>query len=298
MATTLNVTSNYAGVLAGEIFVAAFKKADTINKGLITVIPNVIGSGFLPKIAYTGDISAYACGWDPTGTVAYTEKEVIVKKYQIQHELCKDKFYSSFQAATQGLFGANNDIPADFQTAILGAIVDNMAAKVDYQIWNGNGTTDQFNGLLRQFATASSGVVLLTASASLSRANVYAELDRVYASVLPEIEGESDLVWVVSNDVARYASQALSGQGFNTGADKLEPAYAGWPLQSVASLPAKTILVYRVRNIGFLTGLQSDVNEVLLSDDQDRLDGNIRTKVVFTGGVGYTYGPEIVAYLA
>ena len=91
----------------------------------------MIGSGFLPKIAYTGDISAYACGWDPTGTVAYTEKEVIVKKYQIQHELCKDKFYSTFQAQTQGLFGANNDIPADFQTAILGAIVDNMAAKVD-----------------------------------------------------------------------------------------------------------------------------------------------------------------------
>ena len=298
MATTLNVTSNYSGVLAGEIFVAAFKKADTINKGLITVIPNVIGSGFLPKLSYSGDISAYTCGWDPTGTVAYTEKEVIVKKYQIQHELCKDKFYSSFQAATQGLFGANNDIPADFQTAILGAIVDNMAAKVDNQIWNGNNSANQFDGLLAQFSALGSGVVLMSATSSLSKANVYAELDRVYSNVLPEIEGESDLVWVVSNDVARYASQALSGQGFNTGADKLEPAYAGWPLQSVASLPAKTILVYRVKNVGFLTGLQSDSNEVLLSDDQDRLDGNIRTKVVFTGGVGFTYGPEIVAYKA
>lgn len=298
MATTLNVTSNYAGALAGEIFVKAFLKADTIEKGLITVIPNVIGSGFLPKLEYSGDISAYACGWDPTGTVNYTEKEVIVKKYQIQHELCKDKFYATFQAQNAGLFGANNDIPADIQTAVLNAIVENMGAKIDNQIWNGNNSTNQFNGLLAQFGASGSGVVKIAASASLSKANIYSELDRVYAGVLPAIEGDADLVWVVSTDVARYASQALSGQGFNTGADKLEPAYSGWPLQTVGALPAKTILVYRKKNVGFLTGLQSDANEVLVSDDNDRLDGNIRTKVVFTGGVGFTEASEIVAYTA
>ena len=41
MATTVTVTSNYAGKEAGEIVGQAFKEADTIAKGFVTVFPNV-----------------------------------------------------------------------------------------------------------------------------------------------------------------------------------------------------------------------------------------------------------------
>ncbi len=66
MPTTTNVNSAYVGALAGEIFVQAFKKSDTIGKQAITVIPNVIGSGYLPTLSYSAGLAAYSCGFDTT----------------------------------------------------------------------------------------------------------------------------------------------------------------------------------------------------------------------------------------
>jgi hypothetical protein len=151
MATTQTINSAFNGALAGEIFVQAFKKADTISQGAITVLPNVIGSGYLPKLGYSAALAPYSCGFDPTGTVTYTDKEVATKKYEIKHELCKDEFHQTFQAQQAGLFGAANEIPATIADAILLAMVENMGALVDTQIWQGTGVTGSFAGLLAQF---------------------------------------------------------------------------------------------------------------------------------------------------
>jgi hypothetical protein len=41
--------------------------------------------------------------------------------------------------------------------------------------------------------------------------------------------------------------------------------------------------------------LESDLNSVQIKDmDDSDLSGNIRTKVVFNAGVGYSFGAEIV----
>lgn len=293
MATTLNVTSGYNGALAGEIFVQAFKKADTIAKGCITVLPNVIGSGFLPKLSYTAGLTAYSCGWNPTGDVDYTDKEVATKKYQIQHELCKDEFHATFQAQAAGLFAADNDIPATIQDAILLAMVENMGAIVDAQIWQGNGTTNQFAGLLNQF-TADTAVVDVIFTGATSKSNVVSRFESILDGVPAEVEDEADLIFVVSKNVAKTYKQAQAEMGLNTTVGAKEMDYLGYRVESIGGLPSDTILAYRVKNVAFLTGLESDMNEVRISDDAERLDGNVRTKMTFTAGVGYSYGSEIV----
>ena len=131
MATLTTVNSGYNGALAGEIFIQAFKKSDTIAKNLITVLPNNIGTGFLPRLSYSAELQDYACGFTPEGDVDYDDVEVILKKFKIDHELCKDEFHQTFQAQSAGLFAAANEIPADIQSAILLAIVENLGAKVE-----------------------------------------------------------------------------------------------------------------------------------------------------------------------
>ena len=49
--TSTTVTSRYNGALAGEILGQALLKSDTIEKGMITVLPNILGTGALPKIS-------------------------------------------------------------------------------------------------------------------------------------------------------------------------------------------------------------------------------------------------------
>jgi hypothetical protein len=292
MATTLSVNSGYTGALAGEIFVQAFKKADTIAKGAITVLPNNIGTGYLPKLSYAADLVDYSCGFDGAGTVSYTDKSVTLKKYKIEHDLCKDEFHQTFQAQAAGLFAANNDIPATIQEAILLAMVNNMGAKVDYAIWNG--VSGSLTGLLEQFVA--DATVIDVSGSAVTSTNAIAQLGLAYAAVPAEIEDESDLVFAVSRNVAKaykQAQAALTSVGTPVGDKELD--YLGTPVLSISGLPANTIVAYRVKNLGFLTGLEADLNNVHVKDmDETDLSGNIRTKMVFEMGVGYSFGSEVV----
>lgn len=296
MSTNVSVNSQFNGALAGEIFVQAFKKADTIGKGAITVLPNVIGSGYLPKLTYAASLAPYSCGFDPTGTVTYTDKEVATKKYEIKHELCKDEFHQTFQAQAAGLFGAANEIPATIQDAILLAMVNNMGALVDNQIWQGTGVTGSFSGLLAQFV-ADNEVIDIVGTAS-TVANVQAEIAKVYNAIPEEIIEDQDLVIIVSPNVARnYKQSQINNYMVGTPVGDKELDYLGVRLLSIAGLPTNTMVAYRVKNLGFLTGLEADLNNVSVKDmDESDLSGNIRTKIVFSAGVGYSFGGEVVYY--
>lgn len=294
MATTQTINSAFNGALAGEIFVQAFKKADTIGQGAITVLPNVIGSGYLPKLGYSAALAPYSCGFDPTGTVTYTDKEVATKKYEIKHELCKDEFHQTFQAQQAGLFGAANEIPATIADAILLAMVNNMGDLVDTQIWQGTGVTGSFAGLLAQFE-GDGTTVKLTGTAS-TVANVQGELSKVYLAIPEEVVQESDLIIAVSPNVARnYKLSQVNNYMVGSPVGDKTLDYIGIPVVSIAGLPSNTILAYRVKNLGFLTGLEADLNNVSIKDmDESDLSGNIRTKIVFSAGVGYSFGNQIV----
>jgi len=288
------INSTFNGALAGEIFVQAFKKADTIGQGAITVLPNVIGSGYLPKLGYSAALAPYSCGFDPTGTVTYTDKEVATKKYEIKHELCKDEFHQTFQAQQAGLFGAANEIPATIADAILLAMVNNMGDLVDTQIWQGTGVTGSFAGLLAQFV-ADGDVIDITGTAS-TVANVQGELSKVYLAIPEEVVQESDLIIAVSPNVARnYKLSQVNNYMVGSPVGDKTLDYIGIPVVSIAGLPTNTILAYRVKNLGFLTGLEADLNNVSIKDmDESDLSGNIRTKIVFSAGVGYSFGNQIV----
>jgi len=73
--------------------------------------------------------------------------------------------------------------------------------------------------------------------------------------------------------------------------------YLGIRMESIAGLPANTVIAYRVKNVAFLTGLEADLNEVRVID-LDATDGSgmLRTKMVFNAGVGYSFGTEVVYY--
>lgn len=298
MAQTNTVNSQFVGALAGEIFVQAYKKADTIGKGMITVLPNVIGTGYLPKISHSQSLAEYSCGFTTAGTVTYTDKAVATKKYEIKDEFCKDDFHATFQAQAAGLFGANNEIPATIADAILLAMVSNAGAIIDAQIWQGTGTTGNFSGLIAQFVADGDVVDVLGVTGGVTVTNVQDELAKVYNAIPEEIMNGTDLVMAVSPGVARAYKQSQVANymvGSPVGDKVLD--YIGVRMESIAGLPANTIVAYRVKNLGFLTGLEADLNEVRVID-LDAADGSglLRTKMVFNAGVGYSFGTEIVYY--
>jgi hypothetical protein len=291
MATQVSINSGYAGALAGEIFVQAFKKSDTIAKNAITLLPNNIGTGFLPKLEYAADFQDYACGFTPEGDVDYTDVEVTLKKLKIEHELCKDEFHQTFQAQAQGLFGAANEIPADITSAILLAIVENLGAKVDNYIWN-----RPTLGLIDKMKATGSGVIEVQNSA-ITKSNVVVEIEKAYDAIKDEVMDDEDLVMVTSKKVLKLYKQAVAAQGLNTTVVDKELDFLGLRMESIGAITGDQIFIYRVKNLGFLTGLEADLNNVTVKDmDESDLSGTIRTKVVLEIGVGFSFGDEIVFY--
>ena len=61
MATTLNVTTNFIGEVAGEYIAAMIKEANTISENLVTVLPNVVSPQFVRKIETSTGFIDYAC---------------------------------------------------------------------------------------------------------------------------------------------------------------------------------------------------------------------------------------------
>jgi hypothetical protein len=291
MATTETIDSGYNGALAGEIFVQAFKKSDSIAKNAVTVLPNNIGTGFLPKLSYSAELQDYACGFDPTGEVTYKDVEVTLKKFKIDHEVCKGEFHQTFQAQSAGLFSASSEIPADIQSAILLAIVENLGAKVDDFIWN-----HPTLGLIAKMEAAGSNVVEVQSSA-ITKSNVVVEVEKAYDAVIDEVMDDEDLVLVTSKKVLKLYKQAVAAQGLNTTVGDKELDFLGLRMESIGAIAGDQIFIYRVKNVGFLTGLEADLNEVRVKDmDESDLSGTIRTKVVLEMGAGFSFGEEIVFY--
>ena len=293
MPTTTTVNTGFKGTLAGEVLVQMYKSADTIEKGFITVVPNVIGSGFLPKISYTGSLQAASCGFNPTGTVQYDEKEILTKRFKLEEEICKDKFAATFAAQSAGLVAGQAEVPANLQESIMMAMVKSVGQAVDLNIWQGNNSANQMNGLLPQFV-ADADVTKVTVVAA-TKANVVAQLELIYASIPDALFADGDLKIGVSYNVGKAYRQALAAMGMNTTNGDKELDYLGIPMVELGGLPANSYVAARTNNLGFLTSLESDWNTVNVKDmDESDLSANIRTQVKFNAGVGYSFGTEIV----
>jgi hypothetical protein len=294
MATNLTVTSQYKGNFAGEIFVEAFKKSDTIEKGLITVLPNIIGSGNMPQLSYSAELQPYACGWNPDGDVTYNEKNVTLTKFMVSHELCKEDFASTFAAQAAGLFSAKAEVPQDVQSAILNDIVMNLGARIDEFIWQGN-TAASVSGLTASLVADTDTIGVYTEA--LTKTNVVDALEAVYDAIPEAIVESDDLVIAVSPKVLRLYRQNLAAQGDNTTVSSRELDYLGVRLESVGALSGDKIYAYRVPNVAFMTGLEADLNRVDVKDmDDTDLSGQIRTKAVLAIAADYSFANEIVVF--
>jgi hypothetical protein len=294
--TTTTVTSRYNGALAGEILGQALLKSDTIEKGAITVLPNILGTGALPKISHSNSFAAYDCAFAPAGTQSYVDKALVTKRFRLDSEHCKGDYRNMFQTELAGDYGNNQGIPATVQEAILAQILADFGKNLDNNIWNGSDSSTQFNGLLKQF-TADTEVVDVTGT-TVTAANAVAELTKVYAAIPEAIMGEADMVLAVAPNVARaykLAQAAVTGGLFMVGDKELD--FLGIRMVSIGALPSNNIVAYRVKNVAFGTGLESDLNDVKLTDLSDYSNNDIvQATISFNGGVSYYWGAEVVYY--
>lgn len=300
MATTTTVSSNYAGRAAGEIIGQAFKAADAIQKGLITVAEDVPFKLNLRKIQYTNGTTAYTCGFTPAGAIVLNEKIVEPLKFKNDFDVCKQDFRATWSSEIMGASASNPNAPADIMEAIQVEVLAAMAEKLGYDIWQGDDTnTDEFDGLIKQFV-ADGDVNKPTADAAVSESNVLAKYLKPALAAVPVALRSKDLTIVVSPDVFQAYMFYLNTQGitYGNGNQDFAVTFGRHIVNEDAGLPNNTVVIFEKKNIIFATGLLSDHNTVALVDEDEigLLTGKVRGKVVYSAGVGY-YNSEDIVYL-
>jgi hypothetical protein len=309
LSTTTSISTTYAGEFAGKYIAAALLSAPTLEKGGITIMPNVKYKQVIKRVATDDIIRNATCDFDPTSTITLTEKILQPETFQVNLQLCKTDFRSDWDAIQMG-YSAFDVLPKSFADFLIAHAAEKVAAGMETSIWQGvNSTAGQFAGIMTQLdvdAALPAGQKI--AGTTVDASNVIAQLGSIIDALPAALYGKEDLTLYVSNNIYRAYVRALGGfaasgvgaNGFeNRGTNQvLDNLYFdGVRIFLANGLASNTALLAQTSNLYFATGLMNDMNEVRVLDMGD-LDGsqNVRVVMRFTADAKYGFASDVVTY--
>lgn len=300
MATTTSITTTYAGEKAAGFISAALLSAPTLDKGYITVKPNVKYKQVMQKLAVGDVIADASCDFTATSTVTLTERYLQPEDFQVNLELCKKDFESDWLSIEQG-FSSFDDLPSSFASYLIGHVAGKVAAKMEQNIWNGaNANAGEFDGFVA-LAGADADVIDENFTGATDASNIIARLGDIVDAIPATIYGNPGLAIYMSQADARLYVRAQAALGYKDlyHVGQTDMDFEGVKILVANGLNAGQIVVAEKDNLFFGCGLQNDMNEVKLIDLAD-IDGsqNVRVVMRFSAGVQYAIGSEIVLSVA
>ena len=282
-----------------------FKKVLTtgVAKNELSLIPNVKSK---IKLAYSdlGNIlQADDCSFSATGEGSLNQKTMEVCDLKVNLEYCATTFEANY-LSMQLRAGSNSEevMPASYAEFVVDYVAEKVSSDLEKVMFQGNTATASYpyslcDGL-NKLLLADSDVIDVSATASLTSANVVTELNRVLDSVPAEVRQEANFKIFVSQQIAfsYKQAQAVTQGGLFLVGDK-ELNYLGYRLIPTSGLSAKQMIAFNSDKVYFLTDLTSDWDEIIMIP-QRNISG-ARTERFATAlkfGVNYLYGNEIVFY--
>jgi hypothetical protein len=305
---SVSLTTSYSGAFSGKYVAAALLSADTLDKGNITVMPNVKYKSVIQKAATDDIVKDATCDFQTdAGTLTLTEAILEPKEFQVNLDICKKTLHDSWEAEQMG-FSAFDNLAPNFSDFVLAHVASKVADRTEKNIWSGTAATSgQFDG----FETLLAADGDLPAAQELTGAavdadNVIGFLGAVTDAIPTAVYGSEDLIIYAASDVVRAYTRALGGfQSGGVGANGYENKgnnqslgslyFDGIPVVAARGANAGTIIAAEKSNLFFGTGLTSDLNEVRVIDMAEN-DGsqNVRVVMRFTAGIAYAQVTDIV----
>jgi len=309
MPTTTSITTTYAGEFAGKYIAAALLSAPTLDKGGITIMPNVKFKQVIKRVATDDIIKNATCDFDPTSTITLTERILQPESFQVNLQLCKSDFRSDWDAIQMG-YSAFDTLPKSFADFLIAHAAEKVAAGMETSIWQGvNATAGQFAGIMTQLTTdANLPAANEVTGTTVTAANVITELGKIVDACPAALYGKEDLTLYVSSNIYRAYVRALggfaaSGVGANgydnkgTNQQLGDVFFDGVRVFMANGMANNTALLAQKSNLYFATGLLNDMNEVKVLDLSD-VDGSQNCRVVmrFTADAKYGFASDVVTY--
>jgi len=317
LATTVNITTTYAGEFAGEYIAAALLSASTIDDGGITVKANIAYKEVLKKLATGSLVSPASCDFTPNSSVTLTERIIQPVELQVNLQLCKYDFVNDWEAQQMG-YGLGQSLPPKFSDFMIAHVAAEVAQNTEFCIWQGDtaaGTNNSFDGFEKLIAaSAAAGDIpaaqqVAAVAGGLDATNIIAELSKVVDAIPASLYGKEDLFLYIGSKAAKFYVQALGGfVAAGLGANGVNNMGTQWWNNGSLTVNGVKIFVcpgmsdnkmYAAQrsNLYFGTGLLNDTNSIKVLDMAD-LDAsnNVRMVMRFTSAVQFGIAEDLVEY--
>lgn len=281
-----------------EWFTRAMFGGRLVSGGYIRVLTGIRGDELLSQIDLQNkilQIDGKDCAWTPNQIIKLSEKTASVKTYKINLEECIDTLENK-RTLYQLSEGAQNDaLPPELEAATLALIAIGLSNEIEEMVVGGNVSVDpnQFNGMETVLAASTEATKLV--GATLTSANVLAEVGKVYDAIPEDVlqaEDAGTLLLFVSyatrrkirNALASLTNQVIAAQWTVDDADKRNPKmfYLGMEIVPVKGIGANTLIAIDATNAFLLTDMLSDLDGIELgnfpkpNDDKVYIKGRLR----------------------
>ena len=312
MATTVNVTTSYAGQDSKLWVKAALLSGNTLANGGMTIIPNINYKTTMQKLSTDGLLKDATCDFTALSTVTLSERSLTLEPFQVNLQLCKKDFYATWSAEEMGL-SANKVLAKSFVDYFLAYITEKVAEAVEVSIWRGaTATAGQIDGiatLLAADAALPTANEVAGSSAISAASTVIAELGKIVDAIPTALYGSPDLKIYIPQGVMRAYVRALGGFSVaatsNNGVEAKGTqwyngqalTFEGIPLFVANGMAANTAIAAETSNLFFGCGLLNDTNEIKLLD-MSEIDGSMNVRFVMRAGMAVNYHSvsDIVTY--
>tara|TARA_B110000046_G_scaffold4562_1_gene4920 strand:- start:1531 stop:2493 length:963 start_codon:yes stop_codon:yes gene_type:complete len=312
LATAVTITSTYAGEFSGKYISAALLTASTLDAGAVTIMPNIKFKQVIQKVE-TGDlITDGTCDFVASSSVTLSEVILQPEEFQVNLQLCKSDFISTWDAIQMGYSAFNNNgLPTSFSDYLIGYVASKVAAANEINLWTGNlggAQAGEYNGF-ETLAAADATVLDVAGAVPLTAANIIDEMQKVVDLIPNALYGKEDLTLYISNKAQKLYVRALGGFSVaatsNAGSDNRGTqwydngslTFGGVPVFVARGMSDNTMIAAEKSNLFFGTGLMSDYNEVR-TIDQTPITGsqNVRIIMRFTAAAQIGVGANVVYY--
>lgn len=287
-----------------EFYSKAYITADVVDN--YRTLPGVKSSTKLANTLFTSVLQASTCNFGTT-TESLDAVDIDVCAVSALGELCRFDLEQSF-VSLQMVQGSNGsyEVPA-----FMSYYWDEMSKEIESEIeqirWRGNTATASFTGATAflklcdgyEKKVAADGTVIDVTAATITSANVIAEMTKVIAALPTKLTANrKDLRFYVASDVA-LAYEIAAAQG-NTQAyitQTLGLSFIGIKVVVAQGMTAGKMLLTRKDNLVYAFDAEGDSKALKAINLEDSVaEPLLRTRANMKVGFHILNGAEIVAY--
>jgi hypothetical protein len=295
MATTVSLTTTFAGEVAGGYLSAAFLSNESLQHLTVkTQIPNKLKIRRIQDDGTT--FTEPSCTFTPGGTVTLDERTITLVDLSYPRELCKITFLPDWEA----LAAQNGNI-----NSVSDALVMTMMGKIaeinESMVWTGTAGANSYAGLIT-LIDADNTVNFVASPVAITSSNVIAKIQLLIAEMPTRVKRATEKpIIYMGVDVWEAYMYAQIGAGFATfltGGPEVPKTFMGlYEIAVCPGMPENTMIFAQKSNLWFGTNELSQWNSIDVIDMEPvNLDKTVRFNATFFAGTNYGWGNEIAAY--